>query len=462
MFMFCYIWITTLSYMNLSIRDRLHQRMTEIKIPHEPLLQINNLRRDSSLHELHVRPNKNDEKLKPRTVWLISLPNENSHYHKEKLNKTTFHNEMGELKPPPSDKQIRRRIQHKPDCIAKAEWHSFNFLNCNSFHEINLASSLIVADDERDGGDVGSTSLEYMFRGGTRETWLFANKSLQAQEKVILKTLRWIKDYDEIRFDRQRIDALASERLTGSPYIVKTYGYCGMSAINEFAEGGHFGRYFASEHANLTSNDLLAFARDAALGLAHIHEIDGPEGSHDVVPTLVHHDLSPKNLLLTTDNKVKISDFNDAQLLRWNYRKNKRCEGFDWDGMCGTTLERTNRRAPEECAGNGKRYGTTERTEVHHLGSIFHFMLSKEQFPHQFKGQLTNGTLIPREPKEVKKLILDGAQPRLPPEIEESKDPAIQLIVRAMRKAFTFDAAKRPSAREIADLLNEGVLVTSR
>jgi serine/threonine protein kinase len=211
-------------------------------------------------------------------------------------------------------------------------------------------------------------------------------------------------------------------------------------------------------HANITSRELLAYARDTALGLADVHEIDGS----NTVATLVHHDFSPKNLLLSTDNKIKLSDFNDGQLLRWDFAKNQRCKGFDWDNLCGTTVERTNRRSPEECAGPRKRYGTTERTEVYHLGTIFHFMLSKEQFPYQFEERTLNGTLYQPDPKVVKQLILNGEQPPLPPEIEESKDPAIQAIIRAMRKAFTFDAKERPSAREIAKLLDESTFNDTR
>lgn len=476
---FCNLWIAvlTVTYIKLSLQFR-DQKMKEMKTATlKPLILQGDFQRTgengtrkqlqslpvhvesqqtaggdsatetSQWNELYThrkRNNTKNETHQPRVF--LSSPKEENSYNRAKRG---VQNKMElQLSEPPSSKKIRHKPPHKPDCVEKAEWHSFNFQNCNTFHEIDFVSGLAASKSE-------DTRLGYKFRGGTRETWLYEHElEKHRPTRAILKTLRWIKDYDEVRFDHQRIDSLALERLTGSPHIVETYGYCGMAALNEFAGVGHFGRFYAINHANVSSSDLLAYARDAALGLADVHEIEGTKGSK--VSTLVHHDLSPKNLVLTTDGKIKLSDFNDGQLLHWNFEKHKRCKGFDWDNLCGTTVERTNRRAPEECTGGNERYGTTERTEVYHLGTIFHFMLSKEQFPYRFVGLKLNGTLYQPDPQQVKNMILNGIQPPLPPEVEESRDPAIQTLLLAMRKALTFDAKKRPSSREIADILDQG------
>ena len=59
------------------------------------------------------------------------------------------------------------------------------------------------------------------------------------------------------------------------------------------------------------------------------------------------------------------------------------------------------------------------------------------------------------EPRNVKKLILSGKGPSLPPFVKESNSTDIKAIVRAMRMAHTFDSRKRPSTREIADYLEK-------
>jgi hypothetical protein len=118
------------------------------------------------------------------------------------------------------------------------------------------------------------------------------------------------------------------------------------------------------------------YVRDAALGLADVHEIDGRNSK----TCLVHHNFSAKNLFMV-NGMLKVSDSNDGQLSRWNTKTNKRCFGFNWDGLCGTNTERTNRRAPEECRGDEYRRLTSEKVEVYHLGVFFFVLLSGPEWP---------------------------------------------------------------------------------
>lgn len=55
--------------------------------------------------------------------------------------------------------------------------------------------------------------------------------------------------------------------------------------------------------------------------------------------------------------------------------------------------------------------------------------------------------------ENVREMILNGTQAPLPPDIEHSSDHAISVIVEAMRKAFTYDMRRRPSAKAIANIL---------
>lgn len=52
------------------------------------------------------------------------------------------------------------------------------------------------------------------------------------------KTLRYKHDFTDRNYDRHRKDALASERLSGSPNVVDIFAYCSNSAVFEYGRGG--------------------------------------------------------------------------------------------------------------------------------------------------------------------------------------------------------------------------------
>jgi hypothetical protein len=196
-------------------------------------------------------------------------------------------------------------------------------------HELDLTSAVVPplqtsfvnqynVEKEFDD-DKGELYMEFMFSGASRTAWevhsicidgkdcvapgLNATDQKKTGPKLVLKTLNWNMKYDEVTYDHQRVDALAAERLTSSPHVINAYSFCGGSVINEFADGGSFGRMVRRLNGTvIPSEQLIVYARDAALGLADIHEIDG-RGN---VTTLTHHDYAAKNFL-TVNGKLKIS-----------------------------------------------------------------------------------------------------------------------------------------------------------
>lgn len=360
-------------------------------------------------------------------------------------------------------KELRHLSEHPPNCQPKSAWHSYSFPTCNSVHELDFVAG-VTPFSAANAGQQKEISIEYKFSGGTRESWLVhtlctdgsdcvapglnATATKSTGPKVVLKTLNWPVEHDEVVYEHQRIDALASERLTSSPHVVDIYGFCGVSALNEFADGGNFGRMLRHDDSKPSPEQLLVYARDAALSLAAIHEVDG-RGN---VTTLVHHDFSAKNFL-TVNGKLKVSDFNDAKLLGWH--KGKRCRGFSWDGLCGTNRERTHRRAPEECMGDEYRRLTNEKVEVYHLGAFFFYLLSNGGWPYQFEPWRKGGHYKLQAP-QAKEAILQGRKPSLPPDVDEN-NPSTKILVQAMRWTHTFDPKERPSARAVADFLVEKI-----
>ena len=324
------------------------------------------------------------------------------------------------------------------------------------------------------------------------------------EDRVVMKTLRWDKPYGPRLYDNQRKDALVSERLSSSPHVINTYGYCGMSTFNEFAGGGNFETYIESRSKKnnlpITSYELLEFARNISVGLADVHDIginDDNDGSSNYDPsqrqqqqgeegeggigipfnigTIVHHDFRHHNLLLTNDYRVKLSDFNTAQLLQWNYNTNTSC-GFNWYKHCGQTIWGADR-SPEECYGT-KQNLVSQKAEVYHLGALLHFILSHRPHPYVNRIYKENGvryyeiesrtsttdddeTMTTKTHDDdkayeeqdvaqvIRTLILNGVKPPLPHDVMTSSDPAIMAIVKARNDAMSYNVTDRPDARTL-------------
>lgn len=126
-----------------------------------------------------------------------------------------------------------------------------------------------------------------------------------------------MQNFDELTEKRHKIDAVSSERLTSSPHVVNIHGYCGQSVINEFAENGSLTHYI---HEHKSPREKLEIAREVALGIVDLHNFDG-EGN----ATIVHRDLKPDNVIVTSQGKLKLNDFNDAEFLKWNTKLDRHC-----------------------------------------------------------------------------------------------------------------------------------------
>jgi hypothetical protein len=136
------------------------------------------------------------------------------------------------------------------------------------------------------------------------------------------------------------------ERLAGSPRIVDIYGHCGTSILaenmpQEIAEHIIPG----SGHAKQSELDVLSYIRpvnnytaeeklDLALIMAEsISDMHGFESG-----VIVNGDIHPVQWLRAVDGKVKLNDFNNADIMDWNPEEHAYCKldrGY-WGGMVCT------------------------------------------------------------------------------------------------------------------------------
>jgi hypothetical protein len=288
-------------------------------------------------------------------------------------------------------------------CEPMQAWQRIIHPSCNVFHEVD-----IVFDD-----------VEFLGSGGWRIAWkLF--------DSFILKTLRWDKqNFDALTFGRHNIDAIISEHLTSSPFVMDIYGFCGQSVLNEFAQGSLTAKVLDRGDYPLTSFQKLRLSLDIAIGIANLHDISGNNNN----ASITHNDLKPNNIVLV-NGRAKLNDFNDGELLQWNQTSQSQC------GFRRNPVENWARyRAPEQ-AREGELL--SEKVDVFALGSMLVYILTGQE---PFAGESISPT---------KQKLKENIAPPLSSGYRNSDDPAVLAIVEAIDECHEPVMAKRSSAEEVS------------
>jgi len=241
--------------------------------------------------------------------------------------------------------------------------------------------------------------------------------------------------------ERNRVDALAMERLTSSPHVIDVFGACGGSVITEYADGDRVGTLADAQKG--TPLARLAIARDVARGLADVHGIEG--GEDGGLATLVHFDVNPANVV-SAGGRLKLNDFNVGVLVRRNATSGKACGFRD-------RYSNPQWRSPEEA--NGSEH-LTEKVDVFSLGHIFFRLICLHEPWHKLEPGYTKGDEIQQQ--HINEQVKKGILPTIPKEVMETKDVEVAMIRQAMLSCYTRDPAERPSARSVANFLDRGLM----
>ena len=206
-------------------------------------------------------------------------------------------------------------------CVSMAQWQDEQHPSCLRIHEISL-SNFHHRDQEQ---------VRLVGDGAYRSVWMVREHD---GTKRSLKTFKYSKhkwwNKRELMprwLRRHRIDAVASEQLTASPYVANIYGFCANAALYDYADEGDLYSFIKS--TNRTRTESLRVAYHVAAAVADAHHLD-----HRNRATIAHTDIKPDQFLLL-DGMYKLNDFNRAHLISWDPNQDKQC-GFYFEYNLGT------------------------------------------------------------------------------------------------------------------------------
>ncbi|CAB9503569.1 Probable serine/threonine-protein kinase [Seminavis robusta] len=375
------------------------------------------------------------------------------------------------------------------ECVPMAEWQKSLPVNCNAMHELDMLASIINAQGNSNGkkhrlttnvtqqdpntsnnipvfsrslghGAIrnqtwNESQLKFLGQGWFRAAWKldrqlpeqFQDEKDSLGETLVLKMLRPERDFTAEFYELHRIDAVAMERLSHSKFVLDVYGYCGQSALNEYANFRipelssleKFDRQLRGKNFPRINQMKLKLAIGVATGVAHLHEVPADlvtsDGNH---ATMAHYDINPRNVAIVKGGMPKLNDFNVAHFLKWNVRTNQTC-GFE------SRLHEPWWRAPEEVSLNATQT-LTEAVDVWSLGNLLFHILTTHS---------PRGKMKPYRMEAVRQDVLQGIPPALPKEFATSKDPAVAAFRKAMEMCFKKDPKERSSSREVSNTLLE-------
>ena len=251
------------------------------------------------------------ESLQFTNVTTLTLVQDPPHVIENRRNRYWINHEIHQHKDP----------EEVPEgCVAEADWMNENHPSCNNVHEVDMNDFFFNPQRTTiriSNGHHHRQKFRLIGKGGFRSAFLFHESD---GTRRVLKTLLYRDDrsFTPRTFDRMRRDAVASEQLTASKYIVDIYGYCGMSALVDYSDSDDMLSLFKKEKTP-EKDELFQIAHDVAQSVADAHHFNKQGRA-----TIVHMDIKP-NQWIKFDGRWMLNDFNVAKFLSWDPQKKKNC-----------------------------------------------------------------------------------------------------------------------------------------
>ena len=334
---------------------------------------------------------------------------------------------------------------YRTHCVDMEDWQSHSYPACNQIHELGILGGSAAA--------VSESGLDYLGRGNWRSAFRVRDHGAgfvgyirdddddddhdpgadPSPTFVVLKIYHLADDdnfpFDPRAYEMHRIDAVISQQLTASPYVLDIYGHCGLTGIYELGVGdlehearyrkikkkkkkkGHDDHFQRRNHGRYPLDDStkLTYAAQIARGLADLHGAgDGPlspnnknnnndgggssSNGNDAPKrsaTIVHGDIKPENIVLVqrkhgggegnhTNNTnsgggglvAKLGDFNNSILRKWNRTGSAPCPHYQGATRLSWGL---GYKPPEQSAGGGRPLDGS--IDVFGVGGVLYYLL---------------------------------------------------------------------------------------
>lgn len=369
------------------------------------------------------------------------------------------------------------------NCKAMHDWQKSIFPTCNLIHETDLYSvrgtvgnggSLYCNRDQNDSNDSFDSDerlhhtcedevyVQFVDNGAFRDVWMVREAN---GNKRVLKTLRYDRPLTKGIYESHRLDAIVYERLTASPFIVDTYGFCGNSGLFDYSTEGNIKHVIRD--GVLTSMDMLRLSLQVASAIATLHEFDSQLGRGAAI---AHSDVSASQFILV-DGTYKLNDFNKCNFIQWDEIKQEPCkfytgnkagasrspEEYDKEYLTEKVRRYTNARREKDF--NSRICHETATNDTSHpstrtLNNWCLLLFSLLLFVHLYFAKIdvfSMGNVMHR--------IITGHYPKKleqPPsylEIEETGDSIQLVVLKAIQMARRFDPTKRSTASEVMNYL---------
>jgi Protein kinase domain len=241
----------------------------------------------------------------------------------------------------------RESFALEEDCEIMGDWQEEHNPSCNKMHEIDM-TEFVHRDTVRTTDNFlvqrtnhrGQQKLDYITTGGFRSVWKVSE--YDGTERA-LKTLRYSEDrsFDERTLERHRVDAVAMEQLTASPYVADIYGYCANSVLVDYSYVDLDSIFRRGNQP--THDERFKIALDTASAVADMHHFNS-----DGRATIAHKDIKTEQWILI-DGMYKLNDFNMCKFLTWNPKRKQYC-GYSYGYSEGRVSLALNGNVPSDCS----------------------------------------------------------------------------------------------------------------